>query len=441
MAKTRKFLVKGGRTVVVTAQDNGNVEIGIQGDPRTFPSLDDFLHLFLSEMQELFPQLELSTRDESALWNQSIARALDSLKSAYPITLLRGALGERDPHVLGPEPMKVVRHVTGCPFQDWSFSSNTLAQVQASVAAISQTREQMTAKLSSADTFSAKALKEKGAPRRTAIRKIDSAGADLEQLERDMAAHERGLAAFLKAQLNDASARTWELCTKQPADADSKTCKVKIKKGKFRQILFFSRHRHSVPYFLGPHWTDDDLVFDANPESKLLNTLTTLTSAELEAAFLVFVRDVYLPRLNRQRSATLDVCQFKTAYDPPQAGTPQFIADKYYGDQGMHCTPVATAGCAFTLPQAEHRVLYILLRYKRDFAKAIVAGDAQLMADGLRSASATSQLALLALAYPKLCEALLAIHGRIAASPVQQHKNLVAAIKEFDGRLKLNLKF
>jgi len=430
MPKTRSFQVKG-KEIKVTANDDGSLVVNILD--RNYDSLEKFMHLHLQEFQALYPQLEASINGDNAVWNAAISQTLSTLRSAYPITLLRGGLAERDPHILGANPVEAVRHFTGSACMD--LSHNTLTAVQAKLTEIEEAKAEIDQELLNANAASAKALKERTQKRRLALRKVVGAKDTLVGLEQALEAREAELVTMLTDLERAAAREEWEVCTKQP-DADTKAFKVKIKKAKFRQIVFFSLHRHSIPYFLEPHWTDDDFVFAAGPESKYLNTLTILTAHELQNAFKQFVENVYLPCLNSKRGSMV-LCQFKDDY-PVAERVPLFIADKYYGDQGMHCTPRETRGCAFTLSQEEHRFFYVMLLYKRDHDKTITNAHAQLVADGLRGQTRETVFAQMTVAYPKLLETLTNLHKRCSRqAPTPQIKALMSAIVDYGELLKL----
>jgi hypothetical protein len=433
MAQTRSFEAKG-KKVTITANDDGSLAVKI-GD-RNYNSLEKFMHLHLEEFQALYPQLEASMNGDSAVWNAAISQALSTLRSAYPITLLRGGLAERDPHIRGANPVEAVRNFTGSACLD--LSRSTLTVVQAKLTEIGAAKADIDQELLNANKLSARALEERTRKRRHVTEKVVASKDTLIGLEQALQAREAELVTMLTDLEKAAAREEWEICTKQP-DADTKAFKVKIKKAKFRQIVFFSRHRHSIPYFLEPHWTDDDFVFAAGPESKYLNTLTILTANELQSAFEEFVKNVYLPCLNNKMRGSTVLCQFKDDYNVGER-VPLFIADKYYGDQGMHCTPRETRGCAFTLSQEEHRFFYVMLLYKRDHDKTITNAHAQLVADGLRRQTPDQVFAQMTVAYPKLLETLTNLHKRCSRQgPTPQIKALMSAIVDYGELLKLQL--
>lgn len=443
MPDTKPFTA-GGQQVTITANDDGSLEAKVSGHGRTYDNLDDLLHFQLVVFQQLYPQLRVSLAGSSAVWNQALAPALDTLRSTYPDTLLGGTLGAKDPHALGAEPMKVVETVTSAKFQTWSFSTNSLAAVQAAVLQVNASRDGITKQIQRAQLYSDRALNSKSGKRVQAQKAVDASATDLAQLEKDLELHQAQLAKLVRELEASAKGRFWMLSTKQPDAGENKTFRVKIKQGKFRQLVFFSRHRHSIPYYLTGQ-VGDDGAFLAGPQSKFLNTLTILTAGELETAFTSFVRDVYVPFLNL---GDRSVRKYTQDYQPPQ-NHPMFHAEKYYSDQGMHCTPVSTPGVAFTLTQQEHALFYAILPYIRDPGKAITAGDANSIAGGLRGTTAESEFAKMTLAYPKLTEILRALSNRGKAAlqkvpapnkPTQDAiKNLQNAIRDFAGTIKIQL--
>lgn len=428
MSVTRTFTANG-KQVTIEAKENGSLTV--QLTPRTFEDLNVFMHVHLREFQALYPQLQANRNTTDEVWNQALSSALDTLKSSYPVTMLTGSLGIKDPMVLGSDPMKVLEAVTAQKFQPWSFSTNAHAAIQAKILTITNLKQQLENSLSSAHGLSDKALEARTHKRRAAIRSLDQRSDNLADLEKDIDKNSRELRKMLGDYTYAAQQRWWEIPTNQP-DSDEKTFKVRIKLGKFRQYVFFSRYRHSIPYFLQGQWSDENMAF--KPDSKFMNTLTILTAGDLETAFRNFVETQYLPFLNSNGHKA--PIKFSEDYQP-DGNVPRFAADKYYGDQGMHCTPVTTDGIAFTLTQAEHALLYRILMYVRDPKKVMSTVDANAIAAGLRTILPNSEFGRMATAYPKLAAILPALRKRPNGADAQG--NLTSSIKDFDQRLSLNM--
>jgi hypothetical protein len=431
MPVARTFTANG-KQITIKANENGSLTIQLQGNSREFEDLNVFMHFYLTDFQALYPQLQATRNSTQEVWNQAVSSALDTLGSSYPVTMLSGSLGVKDPMVLGPDPMKVLEAVTDQKFQPWSFSRNTLAAIQAKVLEITNLKNDVEGSLSSARTASDKALKSKAGPRHLALHKIDQQSEALDALETSLAKSSRELNQMLHELSVTAQRSQWEIATKQP-ESDDKTFRVKIKLGKFRQLIFFSRYRHSIPYFLQGQWSDENMAY--KPDSKFMNTLTILTAGQLETAFMDFVTTQYIPFLNLKGHKA--PVKFSETYQTNGA-VPIFEADKYYGNQGMHCTPVTTANIAFTLTQAEHALLYRILMYVRDPVKAMSVAEANAIADGLRQIQLNSEFANMAQAYPKLAAVLVSLPGR--PSDGSAKSNLLSSIRDFDKKLSLGMK-
>jgi len=401
MPKVRTFVIAGGVIVEVVANDDYSVTVTVTegSSRRTYASLDDFLHMEMGTFQSVYPQMDQAQDPE---WRSNATSALTAISRAYPPPVLTGTLGEDALFAAGADPLAVVAFYSDVQLRPGQVTTNTLASLRASVQQIDAARGTVMRTLDNASAASAQALASRTGKRRAALQRFSTLMARVPQEVSNVRQQEAALSAQIHALKRQAQMQRWAVTDKQPHDPTSKTYRVKIKKGKFRDYVYFSQHRHSIPFFLEGHAA-------ASPDSKPLNTLTILTEGDLIRSFDEFVLRTYVPFLNEHHVD--QVVAFHEIYAPP-AGAPRFTADKYYADQGMHCTPVATPGIAFTLAAEEHAFFVVMLHYVQQPTAQISAPHLATLTRGLDAAQATTAFGQLAAAYGKLIEILSYLPNR-----------------------------
>lgn len=391
MPGKRSFAL-GAIRVEVTVEDDHSMDIRVVegASTRTYRSLEEFFRLEMRVFQGVYAQMR-GAQDPD--WLGRMTPALQTISNGYAEPLLLGTIPS-DATAGGRGTMDVLERVTGQSYRDWEVTEGTLQSLAGRVQEIATARDAVLSSVDSAARFSSTALAQGTHKRRQALGRLDAKAAAVPQQLAELKQKEEALKRLLRELRSNAARAAWQVAGDQSQNTvGKKSFSIKIKKGKFRQLVFFSQHRHSVPYFLEGH--------AENPDSKYMNTLTILTESQLVTSFERFVRNVYVPFLNRERAD--HPLRFDGDY-APEAGDPKFCADKYYGDQGMHCTPVVTPAVAFTLTQQEHAFFIRLLVHVREPTKVIPHGDVAGIVARLDAVRPDTPLGQLAIAYRKLAE-------------------------------------
>ncbi|WP_152644454.1 hypothetical protein [Pseudomonas sp. FeS53a] len=411
------FIDSSGDQILVTANPDHTLSVSIKGGKWTYTSLEKYFLLHISSFQSVWKNL--STYDKSD-WSEYMFPAILAMKASYHETALSGTA------INFKNTSATINSATGLSTRNTQreFTTNTWHQLDQHAQHINKTQEKINSTLHSAQTISTNALKKNSNDRRkaekilkTTLEKIKTESDTLERQKEELRERHRILIS---------NNEVWKIAGDQSEIdiAEHKSFRVKIKKGKLREYIFFSRFRHSIPYFLQEHVGEI-------PPGKHLNTITTLTESQLENSFFHFIENSYLPHLNRKNSG--NALKFTEKNVNPN-GYPEFHADKYYPDQGMHCTPIATSNVSFTLNSDDYNFLIELLNLVRRPTDEITSKKCKSLIQHINRAIKTnSEIIRLAANYNKFIEAIGYLPKRAA------NKDDAEILKEYFSLLKNHL--